>query len=63
MLNWELLIKEEVLIIFESFELDIFDLLNEVYIVRKYYYGKKVKFNMILNVKSGICVEDCGYCG
>ena len=62
-LNREPLTKEEALTIFESSELDTFDLLNEAYTVRKHYYGKKVKLNMILNAKSGICAEDCGYCG
>ena len=59
-LNREPLTKEEALTIFESSELDTFDLLNEAYTVRKHYYGKKVKLNMILNAKSGICAEDCG---
>lgn len=49
--------------IYEDINIDILDLLNEVYILRKYYFGKKVKLNMILNVKSGICFENCGYCG
>ena len=25
-------------------------------------FGKKVKLNMLMNAKSGICPEDCGYC-
>ena len=36
------LTKEEALTIFESSELDTFDLLNEAYTVRKHYYGKKL---------------------
>ncbi|MBL7564560.1 biotin synthase BioB [Staphylococcus saccharolyticus] len=57
------LTKEEALAIFENSDIDTFELLNEAYIVRKHYYGRKVKLNMILNAKSGICAEDCGYCG
>jgi biotin synthase len=30
--------------------------------VRRHYFGKKVKLNMIFNAKSGYCPEDCGYC-
>ncbi len=41
-LNREPLTKEEALTIFESSELDTFDLLNEAYTVRKHYYGKKL---------------------
>ena len=55
--------KKEWLSIFESDRIDTLELLHEAYIVRKHYYGKKVKLNMILNAKSGICTEDCGYCG
>ncbi|RIL70891.1 biotin synthase BioB [Staphylococcus devriesei] len=62
-LNQEALTKTEALELFENPNIDTFDLLHEAYIVRKHYYGKKVKLNMILNAKSGICSEDCGYCG
>ncbi|MFC0138298.1 biotin synthase BioB [Staphylococcus petrasii] len=62
-LNQGLLSKNEALELFENPAVDTFELLNEAYIVRKHYFGKKVKLNMILNAKSGICSEDCGYCG
>ncbi|MBI5972880.1 biotin synthase BioB [Staphylococcus caledonicus] len=62
-LNQETLTKTEALELFDNPSIDTFDLLHEAYIVRKHYYGKKVKLNMILNAKSGICSEDCGYCG
>jgi biotin synthase len=38
------------------------DLLSGAYQVRKHYYGNKVKLNMIINTKSGLCPENCGYC-
>ena len=50
MLNQESLTKDEAISIFENAEIT-FDLLNETYTVRKHYYGKKVKLNMILNAK------------
>lgn len=62
-LNQELLSKDEALALFEDQTIDTFELLNEAYIIRKHFFGKKVKLNMILNAKSGICSEDCGYCG
>ncbi|MEM5398267.1 biotin synthase BioB [Staphylococcus gallinarum] len=55
--------KDTLLKIYEDKEIDTLDLLNEAYILRKHYFGKKVKLNMILNAKSGICPENCGYCG
>lgn len=62
-LNQDVLSKKEALALFEDETLDTFELLNEAYILRKHFFGKKVKLNMILNAKSGICSEDCGYCG
>ncbi|PUZ30796.1 biotin synthase BioB, partial [Staphylococcus cohnii] len=62
-LKGEILTKERLLKIYENPNIDTLDLLNEAYILRKHYYGKKVKLNMILNAKSGICPENCGYCG
>lgn len=37
-------------------------LLHAAYKVRRNFYGNKVKLNMIINTKSGLCPENCGYC-
>nr|WP_263314672.1 biotin synthase BioB [Mammaliicoccus sp. Marseille-Q6498] len=54
---------DEALDIYQDESIDTLTLVNEAYKIRQHYYGKKVKLNMILNAKSGICPEDCGYCG
>jgi biotin synthase len=30
--------------------------------VRTAYFGRRVKLNLLVNVKSGLCPEDCHYC-
>ncbi|CAD7360806.1 MULTISPECIES: biotin synthase BioB [Staphylococcus] len=57
------LTPEEAFDLFTNPTYDTMDLVHEAYQLRKHYYGHKVKLNMILNAKSGICPEDCGYCG
>lgn len=59
----EYLNMNDALRIYQDTSIDTLELLHEAFIIRKHFYGKKVKLNMILNAKSGICPEDCGYCG
>ena len=37
-------------------------LLDAAFRVRRAHFGRKVKLNLLVNAKSGICPEDCGYC-
>jgi biotin synthase len=53
---------EEALAIVQSDDDELLDILQASFRIRKQYFGKKVKLNMIMNVKSGMCPEDCGYC-
>jgi len=56
------LTREEALSVLRADDDDILPLMHAAFRVRKRYYGKKVKLNMIINAKSGLCPEDCGYC-
>lgn len=71
-MNWAILAEEvlngreitraEATAILKSPDEDLLLLLNGAYQIRRHYYGNKVKLNMIINTKSGLCPEDCGYC-
>jgi biotin synthase len=41
---------------------DLLDLLAAAYRVRRRYFGNTVQLYFLMNAKSGLCPEDCGYC-
>ncbi len=61
-LNGEDVTDEEALEILTCPDEEILLLLHGAFHIRKHYFGKKVKLNMIVNAKSGLCPENCGYC-
>lgn len=61
-LNGERITMEEGLAVLEASDDELLPLMHAAFQVRKHYYGKMVKLNMIINGKSGLCPEDCGYC-
>ncbi|UUZ86502.1 biotin synthase BioB [Paenibacillus sp. P26] len=61
-LDGELITMEEGLSVLEATDDESLPPLQAAYKVRRYYYGQKVKLNLIINAKSGLCPEDCGYC-
>jgi biotin synthase len=56
------LAQKEGIAILEADDGDLLPIMQAAYRVRHHFYGKKVKLNMIMNAKSGLCPEDCGYC-
>lgn len=47
--------EKEALFILECPDDDVLLLMHAAFQIRKRYYGKKVKLNMIMNAKSGLC--------
>lgn len=41
---------------------EVLDLLAATYRVRRHWFGNRVQLYMLMNAKSGLCPEDCGYC-
>lgn len=54
--------KTEALSILDSDEDDILQLMDAAFQIRKHYFGKKIKLNMIISTRTGNCAENCGYC-
>jgi biotin synthase len=41
---------------------ELLDLLAATYRVRRHWFGNQVQLYFLMNAKSGLCPEDCGYC-
>jgi biotin synthase len=41
---------------------EILDVVAAASRVRRHFFGRRVKLNLIVNMKSGLCPEDCCYC-
>jgi len=54
--------RDECLSILSAPDDQLLSLLDAAFLVRRTHFGRLVKLNMIVNAKSGICPEDCGYC-
>src|SRR5439155_13752035 len=58
----EELTRDEALAVLRAPDDELLALLAAAFRVRRAHFGLLVKLNMIVNAKSGICPEDCGYC-
>lgn len=56
------LTRGEALAVLESPDEQLVELLAAAYRVRRQYFGNQVQLYFLMNAKSGLCPEDCGYC-
>lgn len=56
------LTEDEGLAILGSPDSELLDLLSAAYRVRHRHFGNRVQLYFLVNAKSGLCPEDCGYC-
>ena len=53
---------DEALAVLRSPDDQLLDLLAAAYRVRRRFFGNRVQLYFLMNAKSGLCPEDCGYC-
>ncbi len=61
-LDGHALSADEALSVLHCPDLELLDLLSAAYRVRHRYFGNSVQLYFLMNAKSGLCPEDCGYC-
>ncbi len=61
-LNRELPGRDTALAVLTSGDDELLDVVAAAFRVRRRYFGRRVKLNFLVNVKSGLCPEDCFYC-
>ena len=61
-LQGEGLTLDEGLIILNAPDEELLELLAATYRVRRTHFGRNVQLYFLMNAKSGLCPEDCGYC-
>jgi biotin synthase len=53
---------DEALAMLRSPDEQLLDLMAAAYRVRRQFFGNRVQLYFLMNAKSGLCPEDCGYC-
>lgn len=61
-LRGEVLTQEEGLAVLDLPDHETLRLVDAAWRVRRHHFGDRVKVNVLLNAKSGLCAEDCHYC-
>ena len=54
--------RSEALAVLASGDDELLDVVAAAFRVRRHYFGRRVKLNYMVNIKSGLCPEDCFYC-
>ncbi|MFD7974979.1 biotin synthase BioB [Streptomyces sp. NPDC059071] len=54
--------REEALAVLATSDDDLLDVVSAAGKVRRHWFGRRVKLNYLVNLKSGLCPEDCSYC-
>lgn len=60
--NGEVISADDAMEILTSPDTDLMELVSATSRLRRKYFGNQVKVNYLVNLKSGLCPEDCGYC-
>ncbi|MGK5627533.1 biotin synthase BioB [Streptomyces sp. URMC 123] len=61
-LRRELPTRDEALAVLATSDDDLLDVVAAAGRVRRQWFGRRVKLNYLVNLKSGLCPEDCSYC-
>ncbi|MFK0191798.1 biotin synthase BioB [Kitasatospora sp. NPDC090308] len=61
-LRRELPTREEALAVLATTDDQLLDVVAAAGRVRRQWFGRRVKLNYLVNLKSGLCPEDCSYC-
>ncbi|MFN3190287.1 MAG: biotin synthase BioB [Aureliella sp.] len=61
-LDGEPVSESQALEILKSSDEEILDIVSGAFRLRHQFFGKQVQLYFLVNAKSGLCPEDCGYC-
>ncbi|MCC3768598.1 biotin synthase BioB [Streptomyces sp. UNOC14_S4] len=61
-LRRELPTRDEALAVLATSDDELLDVVAAAGKVRRKWFGRRVKLNYLVNLKSGLCPEDCSYC-
>jgi biotin synthase len=54
--------RDEALAVLRTSDDELLDVVTAAGKVRRQWFGRRVKLNYLVNLKSGLCPEDCSYC-